>query len=77
MKMKVGLFGIGLNTYWPQFDGLLEKLTSYQDFIRHRIAENDIEVVDAGMIDDPLKSRAALDLFKRNDVDIVFLPVST
>ena len=24
--MKVGLFGIGLDTYWPQFEGLLERL---------------------------------------------------
>ncbi|MCE2833433.1 MAG: L-fucose/L-arabinose isomerase family protein [Chitinophagaceae bacterium] len=77
MKMKVGLFGIGLNTYWPQFDGLLDKLTSYQSIIRHKIEENDIEVVDAGMIDDPIKSKAALDLFRRQDVDIVFLYVST
>ena len=23
MKTKVGLFGIGLDTYWAQFDGLL------------------------------------------------------
>ena len=24
--IKVGLFGIGLDTYWPQFEGLLERL---------------------------------------------------
>jgi L-arabinose isomerase len=77
MKINVGLFGIGLNTYWPQFDGLLDKLRSYQDTIRHKIEAYDIEVVDAGMIDDPLKSKAALDLFRRQDVDIVFLYVST
>lgn len=27
--MKIGLFGIGLNTYWGQFDGLLERLQGY------------------------------------------------
>jgi len=26
---KVGLFGIGLDTYWAQFDGLLDKLKEY------------------------------------------------
>jgi hypothetical protein len=26
MKTKVGLFGIGLETYWAQFDGLLDNL---------------------------------------------------
>ena len=27
---KIGLFGIGLDTYWGQFDGLLERLKGYQ-----------------------------------------------
>lgn len=25
-EMKIGLFGIGLDTYWPQFTGLKERL---------------------------------------------------
>lgn len=33
MKLNVGLFGIGLDTYWPQFHGLRERLVGYQ---RHR-----------------------------------------
>jgi L-arabinose isomerase len=32
-KLNVGLFGIGLDTYWPQFDGLKERLESYQQEI--------------------------------------------
>ncbi len=24
--IKVGLFGIGLDTYWPQFEGLVRKI---------------------------------------------------
>lgn len=28
--MKIGLYGIGLDTYWPQFKGLYERLTGYQ-----------------------------------------------
>ena len=27
--LKVGLFGIGLDAYWEQFEGLKEKLESY------------------------------------------------
>ncbi|MDD2243944.1 MAG: hypothetical protein VB024_10570 [Dysgonamonadaceae bacterium] len=29
-KVKIGLFGIGLETYWPHFEGLLCRLTVYQ-----------------------------------------------
>ncbi|WP_168564615.1 hypothetical protein [Crateriforma spongiae] len=28
--MQAGLFGIGLDTYWSQFDNLLENLTGYR-----------------------------------------------
>ena len=36
--IKVGLFGIGLDTYWPQFDGLLGNLKGYQEQIKNRKA---------------------------------------
>ena len=76
-SVKVGLFGIGLDTYWNQFDGLLENLAAYQQQIKNRISGFGVEVVDAGMVDNPEKARAAADLLKRQDVEIVFLYVST
>jgi L-arabinose isomerase len=77
MKTKVGLFGIGLDTYWAQFDGLLDNLMTYQSQINNKIAQFGVEVVDAGMVDNPLKAREAADLLKAGDVEIVFLYVST
>ena len=74
---KVGLFGIGLDTYWGQFDGLLDNLKGYQEQIRQKISSYGVEVIDAGMVDNPLKARAAGELLKSNDVEIVFLYVST
>ena len=77
MKTKVGLFGIGLDTYWPQFDGLLDNLKTYQKQINNRIAKYGVEVIDAGMIDNPVRAREAADYLKSQDVEIVFLFVST
>ncbi|MCK9640290.1 MAG: L-fucose/L-arabinose isomerase family protein [Prolixibacteraceae bacterium] len=74
---KVGLFGIGLDTYWGQFDGLLSNLIAYQEQIKNRIAGFGIEVADAGMVDNPAKAREAADFLKSQDVEIVFLFVST
>ncbi len=76
-KLKVGLFGVGLDTYWGQFDGLLEKLQGYQEKIRKKIEGFGVEVVDAGMVDNPIKAREAGSLFKSSDVEIVFLYIST
>jgi len=75
--MKLGLFGIGLDTYWPQFTGLLERLTGYHARIAGQLRKMDVELVDAGLIDNPLKARAAADLFRREGVDLIFLNVST
>jgi len=77
MKTKVGLFGIGLDTYWPQFNGLLDHLKSYQEQIRNRISGFGVEVIDAGMVDNPAKAGKAADFLKKNNVEIVFLYVST
>lgn len=75
--MKAGIFSIGLDTYWSQFDGLLERLNGYHAEIRDRIAGMGIEVVDAGMIDNPEKAGGAAVLFKKEDVEVIFLFVST
>ena len=74
---KVGLFGIGLDTYWAQFDGLLDNLKVYQEQIKRRITGFGVEVADAGMVDNPVKAREAADFLKSEDVEIVFLYVST
>ncbi|WP_310560002.1 L-fucose/L-arabinose isomerase family protein [Flavobacterium sp.] len=74
---KVGLFGIGLDTYWPQFEGLLDNLNKYQEQIKNRIAGYGVEVANAGMVDSPTKAREAADYLKSQDVEIVFLYVST
>ena len=74
---KVGLFGIGLDTYWAQFDGLLDNLKAYQEQIKNKIDGFGVEVADAGMVDNPVKAREAADYLKSQDVEIVFLYVST
>lgn len=76
-KIKVGLFGIGLDTYWPQFDGLLDRLRGYQNQVIQEIENNNVVVIDCGMVDNPSKAKAAADLLKQNDVELVFLYIST
>ncbi|HVO40418.1 MAG TPA: L-fucose/L-arabinose isomerase family protein [Spirochaetia bacterium] len=74
---RIGLFGIGLDTYWPQFTGLKERLESYQRYIAGRLQLLGVEVVDAGLVDSQDKSRAAARLFLEQAVDAVFLYIST
>jgi L-arabinose isomerase len=75
--VKVGLFSIGLDTYWAQFDGLLKNLNGYHAQIRDRISAMDVEVVDAGMVDNVEKATTAAGLFKKENVEVIFLFIST
>lgn len=75
--MKTGFFSIGLDTYWPQFDGLLDNLTTYHNHISGKLQSMGADLVDAGMVDNPEKAQDAAKLFKTEDVDIIFLFIST
>lgn len=75
--MKAGIFSIGLDTYWPQFDGLLNNLIGYHNKILDRLVGMDVCIVDAGMVDNPTKADAAAEKFKREGVEIIFLFIST
>lgn len=36
--LRVGLFGIGLDAYWPQFSGLQERLEGYVARVAQKLA---------------------------------------
>jgi L-arabinose isomerase len=74
---RVGLFGIGLEAYWPQFDGLKERLEGYILEVEGRLAQPGIEVVNLGLIDTPEKALDAGHRFRQADVDLIFLHVTT
>lgn len=75
--MKVGLFGIGLDAYWPQFDGLRERLTGYVEQVASRLERPDVSVVNLGLIDTPERALEAGHRFREADVDLIFLHVTT
>jgi L-arabinose isomerase len=75
--VKIGLFGIGLDTYWPQFKGLKEKLVGYQARIRVGLERDGVTVIDAGLVDNLDKSFSTAELFSREGVDLIFLYIST
>ena len=75
--MKVGLFGIGLDTYWPQFPGLEKRLKGYLAQVERRLKRPGVEVVNLGLIDNPPKAFDAGHKFRQADVDLIFLHVTT
>ena len=75
--LRIGLFGIGLDTYWPQFPGLKPRLEGYLTRVAQKLALSGVEVVNLGLVDTPEKALAAGHQFRQADVDLIFLHVTT
>ena len=76
-SLKVGLFGIGLEAYWSQFEGLQARLVGYMEIVSQKLSSFDAEIVNLGLIDTPQKAVEAGHQFRQADVDIIFLYVTT
>src|SRR5215213_8388120 len=70
-RARVGVFGIGLDTYWPQFAGLRDRIAGYQRRVEERVRELGAEVVSAGLVDTAQGARDAGDRFATQRVDLV------
>jgi len=76
-RHRVGLFSIGLDVYWAQFDGLRERLEGYNRRIAAGLEAIGVEVINLGMIDTPDKAVAAGHALRQSDVSLIFLHVAT
>ncbi len=76
-NLKIGLFGIGLDAYWPQFDGLKEKLESYLQIVALKLAAIHPQIINLGLVDNIDKAFDAGSKFRKEEVDIIFLYVTT
>lgn len=75
--LRAGLCGIGLEAYWLQFEGLKARLEGYIGTIASRLERPGVEVVNLGLIDSPQRAQEAGREGRRNDIDILFLYVTT
>ena len=75
-RARVGVFGIGLAAYWPQFAGLKERLEGYHRHVVERVA-GWAEVISAGLVDTPERAREAGLELARQDLDLILCHVAT
>ena len=68
---RVGVFGIGLDAYWPQFPGLKARIEGYQRRVEERVGELGADVVSAGLVDSAQAAREAGERFAAAGVDLV------
>jgi L-arabinose isomerase len=75
--LKIGLFGIGLDAYWPQFKGLKDRLEGYLEEVSKKLESFGAGIINLGLIDNPVAAMEAGHKFRQADVDIIFLHVTT
>ncbi|HLX91556.1 MAG TPA: hypothetical protein VKR32_07730 [Puia sp.] len=75
--LRIGLFGIGLDAYWDQFPGLKSRLERYLDEVQKNLSEICPTIINPGLIDTVEKAFEAGKRFRVEDVDIIFIYVTT
>ncbi|MDE3104712.1 MAG: arabinose isomerase [Acidobacteriota bacterium] len=75
--VKVGLVGLGLETYWAQFAGLEARLQGYVAEVEQRLAGEAREVVNLGLVDSAERALAAGHLARREEVAVLLVYVTT
>jgi L-arabinose isomerase len=76
-SLRAGLCGMGLEAYWSQFPGLKQRLNGYVAQVAERLERPGVEVVNLGLIDTPGHAREAGHKCRREDIDVLFLYVTT
>lgn len=74
---NVGFFAVGHDTYWHQFEGLLDSLMGYHQVLKGLLEECEVTVKDYGMVDSSEKSYETLDQMKADRLDLVICNMVT
>jgi len=77
LTANVGLLGVGLDTYWKQFDGLLDELMQKMTVLKTKIEQHQVTVHEFGMVDNAERAYAALPKLKAADLDVLFIDMLT
>lgn len=77
MTINIALFGVGLDTYWPQFHGLEQRLTGYLSRIHQRLSSPERHIINGGLIDSIAKADAFTAKLNSQPVDVICLYLST
>ncbi|MEN8192131.1 MAG: L-fucose/L-arabinose isomerase family protein [Bacteroidota bacterium] len=77
LTAKVGIYGVGHYNYWPQFEGLLDKMKEKMTVFEKMVEENGVEVVNFGIGDDAESAYKIVKEIKSENLDMLFIDMLT
>src|SRR5690554_6869781 len=77
LTANIGLFGVGHDTYWHQFEGLKDELLGYHGEMEKIIKNFGVEVFNFGMVDNAETTYNLVKKLKGSDLDVIFCNMLT
>lgn len=74
---RIGVFAVAHDTYWHQFEGLLDNIMGYHNDFKELVEANEAEVIDFGMIDSNEKAYDIVSKMQAANLDILFCNMVT
>lgn len=76
-KPRIGVFGVGYEKYWSQFEGLWDDMVSKQAIFLDMVRQHEAEVVDFGIIDTAQKAYSTVEEILAANLDLIFCDMLT
>lgn len=74
---RICLIGVGHDTYWKQFEGLLDRLMGFHGELKRILESFNVEIHDCGMIDSSAKAYSLLPEILSRGYDMIFCNMLT
>ena len=77
LTANIGVVGVGLSTYWDQFEGLLEYMYTKQAAFIKKLQPQQVNIKDFGLIDSSQKAYELLSSLQGAELDLLFIDMLT
>lgn len=74
---RIGIFCVGFDKYWSQFDGLLDEMLQKHEVFKNKIPAEDAAIIDFGMVDNPAKAYQVVKELEAANLDLIFCNMVT
>lgn len=77
LNANIGVMGVGLDTYWNQFESLYEVMLNKMKTFNDKLIKHPVTVFDFGIVDNAEKAYKVLPKLKAADLDMLFIDMVT
>lgn len=74
---KIGIFAVAHATYWDRFCGLFDNIMNYHLDFGKMVEQNEVEVIDFGMVDSSEKAYSAAARMRESNLDVLICNMVT